>query len=295
MQRRSTTATSIASPSPLDLVRLRPLMALTAGSPFIGIGLIDGPVATGLEQFGGNVRSIGDATVSCAVADSAACRHGTLVASILGADRSSPAPGIAPHCTLISRPIFGEDEGQPAADPNEVAAAVVDCVQAGVRVLNISASLLHVAAGGLSRLDTAVRYAAGRGVLTVVAAGNQATIGGSALARSPWVIPVMGCDRRGRPLAESNVGAGIGRRGLQAPAEAIIGLAPDGGTDAMTGTSAAAPFVTGAIALMWSLYPQATAGDMLAALVRPRRPMLIPPLLDASNAYDALRSRFLRR
>ena len=48
----------------------------------------------------------------------------------------------------------------------------------------------------------------------VAAAGNQGTLGSSAITRHPWVIPVVACDLRGRPMNESNLGSSIGRRGL---------------------------------------------------------------------------------
>ena len=39
-----------------------------------------------------------------------------------------------------------------------------------------------------------MNHAAHRGVITVAAAGNQGTVGSSAITRHPWVIPVAACD-----------------------------------------------------------------------------------------------------
>ncbi|MGW8364160.1 S8 family serine peptidase, partial [Streptomyces wedmorensis] len=66
-----------------------------------------------------------------------------------------------------------------------------------------------------------------------------------------------------------------------------------GGARALTGTSAAAPVVTGAVALLWSLFPRASAEAVRDAVTRPRPPArrtsVVPPLLDAAYAYDVLR------
>lgn len=91
----------------------------------------------------------------------------------------------------------------------------------------------------------------------------------------------------------SNLGGSIGARGLGAPGEGVVGLGlgVDGRPLAVTGTSAAAPFVTGAVALLLSAFPAAPPADVRSALlltaVGPRR-TVVPPFLDAWAAYTAL-------
>ena len=60
----------------------------------------------------------------------------------------------------------------------------------------------------------------------------------------------------------------------------------------MSGTSAAAPFVTGAIALLWSLYPQASAAEIRQAILRPDIPRrsITPPLLNAEASWRLLQA-----
>src|SRR5438128_7013648 len=94
----------------------------------------------------------------------------------------------------------------------------------------------------------ALDHALQRGVLIVVAAGNQGTLGSSVITRHPWVIPVVAYDLRGRPMDQSNLGNSIGRRGLGAPGNAVTSLGAQGPPLTFAGTSAATPFVTGAIA-----------------------------------------------
>jgi subtilisin family serine protease len=281
----------------LDLVRLTPVMARTAGRPEVLIALIDGPVAMNHPELeAGNIRALsGSFPAACSLAGSTACIHGTFVAGILSAKRGSAAPGIAPDCTLLVRPIFTEGQpihgDMPSAVPLELAAAIVDCVKAGARVLNLSAALAQPCAKGERQLQLAFDFAASHGVITVAAAGNQGVLGSSAITRHPWVIPVGACDLRGRVIGQSNLGASIGRRGLIAPGENITSLSPNGESRAFGGTSAAAPFVTGTIALLWSAVPAAAAVEVKSALVLAggaRRSSVVPPVLDASAAFQTL-------
>jgi len=116
----------------------------------------------------------------------------------------------------------------PSATPGELAEAIIDSVDAGVRVINLSAALVQPVPNGESSLEEALRYAAHRGVMIVAAAGNQGTVGSSAITRHPWVIPTAACDTHGRPLRASNLGASIGRRGLSAPGENVTSLGTNG-------------------------------------------------------------------
>ncbi|MBF0276000.1 MAG: S8 family serine peptidase, partial [Nitrospinae bacterium] len=66
----------------------------------------------------------------------------------------------------------------------------------------------------------------------------------------------------------------------------ILGLSSTGGATRMTGTSMAAPFVTGTLALLWSLYPETSAQLMRDAVLRlqKRNNQLFPPLLNGEQA-----------
>jgi subtilisin family serine protease len=270
-------------------------MRRTAGKREISVGLIDGPVnASHPDLAGSNIQEIpGTLRGTCARASSTACMHGTFVAGILSARRSSSAPAICPDCTLLVRPIFAEaasaDGDMPSATPAELAAAIVETVKAGARVINLSAALLQPSGKGERELVQALDFAAARGVITVAAAGNQGTVGSSAITRHPWVIPVAGCDGSGRPIGESNFGSSIGRRGLSAPAQDISSLGTNGEPRSFHGTSAAAPFVTGTIALLLSEFPSATDTDVKLALLQGgRRSSVVPPVLDAAAAYQRM-------
>ena len=288
---------------PLNLVKLTRLMELTGGSPEVVIGLIDGPVAIDHPDLAkDSVRELpGGLPGTCTIANSVACTHGTFVAGILCAKRDSRAPAICPQCTLLVRPIFSEivsgNGPMPSASPEELAAAIRDAIAAGARVINLSAALVQASLKGERELSEALDQAARRGVIVVAAAGNQGSIGSTTITRHPWVIPVAACDGQGRPLDYSNLGNSIGRRGLSAPGDHITSLGANGKSPLFSGTSAAAPFVTGAIALLFSEFPKATAAEVKLAVSRapaPRR-MVVPPLLDAGSAYQVMAANQGRR
>lgn len=280
---------------PSELVKLSALMARTSGMPEVKIGLIDGPVVTQHPDLTAeHLRELpGNHGAKCTQANSTACLHGTFIAGMLSAKRNSPAPAICPNCTLLIRPIFAETtagrEHMPSAIPQDLAAAILECINAGARVINLSLALPQPSTRGEQALEEALNQALKRGVLIVAAAGNQGTLGSSAITRHPWVIPVVACDLRGRPINESNLGSSIGTRGLSAPGDGITSLGSEGQSLTLSGTSVAVPFVAGAIALLWSEFPAATAAQIkLALMPGPRRASVVPPLLDADAAWQIL-------
>jgi subtilisin family serine protease len=284
---------------PLDLVNLHRLMEHTAGRAEIRIALIDGPVAFDHPDLAGqNIQEVpGQLAGACSRASSVACMHGTFVAGILSAKRGSVAPAICPGCTLLVRPIFAETASRngdmPSASPGELASAITETVGAGARLINLSAALAQPSTKGERELEEALDYAVKHNVIIVVAAGNQGTVGSSVITRHPWVIPVAACDDQGRLTAESNLGSSIGRRGLMAPGKDITSLGPNNQPQRFGGTSAAAPFVTGAIALLWSEFPGASPAQVKLAVTQPGTPRprsVAPPLLDAWAAYGAMKA-----
>jgi subtilisin family serine protease len=272
-------------------------MARTKGDPAVRVALIDGPVL--LEHpflANGNIRTIGqNGANTCLRTDSIACTHGTFVAAILAAKRGSDAPAICPDCTLLVRPVLPEkragDGVLPAATPDQLAEAIIDAVNAGARVLNISLSLLSESGRTGEELPEAFDYALKRGRILVVSAGNEGAVASSSLTRYPGAIPVAACDLSGRPTAESNLGIFIAKRGLGAPGRIVMSLGINGKPALYEGTSVAAPFVTGTIALLWSEFPNASADQIRAAVLRTgqqRRNTIVPPLLNAWAGFQRL-------
>lgn len=286
--------------NPLDLVNLTSLMEMSLGRPEVVIGLIDGPIH--LDVFGSakkRVLDIPGRPGACEQANSAACKHGTLVASILFADRGYEVPAICPGCSLLVRPIFNESAGSgrmPIATPGELTMAVIDCVNEGVNVINMSVNITNPSLKDKQVIRDALDFAAKHGVIIVAASGNQGMVGGTVITNHPWVIPVAACNLKGMIISQSNISSSIGRRGLCAPGCSINSIGPDGVRQTFSGTSAAAPFVTGAIGLLWSVFPKASAIDLKRSLLQSafsHGNTVVPRLLDAGNAYQAMTQLYM--
>ena len=280
----------------LDTVGLTPLMGRTSGRAEVVIGLVDGPVAvTHADLVNENIGPVPrGAAYVCTHIGSMACLHGTSVAAILMARRGSGAPAICPGCTLAVRPVFTESEENtdlPSTYPQEVSAAIVDCIEHGVSCINLSLVVRETSAKEERAVTDALDYAAAKAVLVVAAAGNDATVGSNCITRHPWTIPVVACDTRGAPLNLSTLGASIGTRGLSAPVAGLTSPRAEGQPVRLSGTSIVAPVVTGAIALLWSALPGVAAAEIRFALTRGsvhRRTSVAPPMLNAWRAYEYL-------
>jgi len=287
-------------------------MKLSTGNPDIRIGLIDGPIDYAHPAFqGSRIRSVKESQLAaCKSASSIACRHGTFVGGILCAKRGLSAPAICPGCTLLLRPIFmdetltnNRDIILPSTTPEELSNAIIEVVDAQVKIINLSLGLSTSSLMTYSRLQEAYDYARLHGTIIVAASGNQGNIGSISLINNQWIIPVAACDEYGQLDPMSNFGPSIGNRGLMAPGVNITSTSSGkggGGYIQMSGTSFAAPFVTGALALLWSIFPKVTAAEIIRAIRTAnssyghRKSSIIPPLVDIEAAWNVLKSSVRR-
>src|SRR5277367_4482705 len=145
----------------LDLVKLPQLMKLTSGRSEIVVAMVDGPIAIGhADLTRSSIQGVArDAGTHCARTSSAACVHGTFVAGILSAKRGSAAPAICPDCTLLVNPVFLEtataNAEQPSSTPEELAVAILECIEAGARVVNLSLAVTRSSSKGQRMLKLA--------------------------------------------------------------------------------------------------------------------------------------------
>jgi subtilisin family serine protease len=293
----------------LDLVKLHPLMEITQGRNEISIAVIDGPLDfkhTALKD--AKIRTSSDFQLNqCKNASSAACIHGTFVIGILSASRDSAAPAICPRCEVILRPIFNDtslnsnytiDRYFPTTTPKELAKAIIECVNAGAKIINLSIGILSSSLITYHELQQAYNYALQKNVIIVAASGNQGTLGYGSNLYHPWIIKVAACDENGVISPISNLGRYVTTKGVMAPGINIQSTIPNNGYSQMSGTSFSVPFVTGAIALLWSIFRNATSTDIISAIIETALDSkhisrsVIPPLLDASLAYKKLEKFF---
>jgi subtilisin family serine protease len=289
---------------PLAQTRLLSLMNISRGHPDITIGVIDGPVDFSHPAFqGSRIRTVKDSQlVACKNASNIACIHGTFVAGILCAKRGFSAPAICPDCEIILNPIFRKESTTtnktnnnilPSATPEELCNAIVETIDAGAKIINLSLGLSTSSLIVYDKLQQAYDYALQKGVIMVVAAGNQGNIGNISLIKHQWLIPVAACDENSRLDPMSNFGPSIGNRGLMAPGVNIRSSYPGGQYTHMSGTSFAAPFVTGCIALLWSIFPNVTPSAIIHSLIRGKSfnsRSIIPSLLNAEAALNILKN-----
>jgi hypothetical protein len=167
--------------------------------------------------------------------------HGTAVASLI-AGNSPHAPGVAPAVTLVSIRV-GDESG--SADSFALAAGILAAIDSGAHLINISMGTTE----NNPLIEEAVLLAHEKNVLIVAASGNSA--GSDALypAAYPSVISVGAVDARGEHLDFSNYGTYLS---LTAPGYGLHAAWPGGGHAKVSGTSASAPIVTGAIAATMS-------------------------------------------
>jgi subtilisin family serine protease len=102
---------------------------------------------------------------------------------------------------------------------------------------------------------------------------------------------VVPYDLQGRPIGYTDRETGL--RGVGAPGADVTSLGVEIEPLTLGGASIAAPFVTGAIALLRSEFPDATVAAIRFALTQEysiRRTSLVPPILNAWAAYQFLKS-----
>jgi subtilisin family serine protease len=195
--------------------------------------------------------------------------HGTHVAGIIGAqgNNSTGITGVNWESAVMGLKFLdGNGEGNTA----DAASAIDYAVDHGARVINASwggPAFSHA-------LYSAIRRANEHGVLVVAAAGNDGVNADSspdypAAFDLPNVISVAATDRSDRLLDFSNYGAKS--VDLGAPGDDVYSTVPavtdPSGYAAFSGTSMAAPFVSGAAALYLSKFPQASVDQVRAALL----------------------------
>lgn len=228
---------------------------------------------------GGDYVSTGDGTQDCDA-------HGTLVAGIIAASgnpRREGFSGVAPEATVISirqssakfSPA-GDRSHTGVGDVDTMAKAVRTAADLGASVINISSVACVPAASALNdrALGAALAYAVDiKNAVVVAPAGNTGGAGGCprqrpdatwdsvTVAVSPawyddYVLTVGSVNADGKPSPFTLAGPWVD---VAAPGEGVTSL----GSEPVSGTSYAAPVVSGLAALVRARHPALTARQVM--------------------------------
>ena len=186
--------------------------------------------------------------------------HGTHVAGIIAGKGINMPQGIAPWCSVLPVKVLGAFK-----DGNEVVGAgLLENIDAGIKyavdqgadIINMSLGVQH-AGGGLPHSEV-IAYAKKKGVTVVAAAGNDGQNKKYYPGANPYVIAVGAADNSGNVTPFSTYGAHVS---VIAPGAGIYSSYGKKDYAYSSGTSQAAPFVSGSIALMKAVAN--TAGSTL--------------------------------
>ena len=190
--------------------------------------------------------------------------HGTAVASIIAAApmRGISFTGVAPAVRILSVKISGTDTFPTAATPR----GIMDAVQFGADVINLSLSTPD----DVPALRQAVAYALSHNVVVVAAAGNDIPQNGTGPfypAAYPGVLSVGAAAPGGAlaPFSDRRTPVGVIAPGVNVTS-AYPGTFPDAYNPDQSGTSFAAAYVSGVVALVRAAHPRLNPAQVVARI-----------------------------
>jgi serine protease AprX len=247
--------------------------------------------------------------------------HGTFMAGIIGGNDGQPGGyrGVAPDSRILSVKV-GTADG--AVDVSQVIAAIDWVVQhrndngMNIRVINLSYGTYSQQPYTVDPLAYAAEQAWKAGIVVVTAAGNGGI--GSGLtdpAYDPWLISVGAADTMGTPrIGDDQVASfsasplptcrpvpscatptllapGAHMQGLRVPGSYVDQNNPGSALGNLyfrgSGTSEAAAYVTGAVALLLQEYPQLTPDQVKQMLIQSTTRLRgAPPFAQGNGELD---------
>ena len=223
--------------------------------------------------------------------------HGTMVAGLAGSN-SSLYPGVARNANLVDLRTTGADGSSRTSDVIAAADWILQNKDAyGIRVANFSMRSSNPSTFRYDPLDAAVESLWFHGIVVVAAVGNYGVAGTPqkiqyAPGNDPFVISVGALGENGTTTASDDTIApwsayghtldGFVKPEISAPGRWIVGPVPAGSTLPttapdrvlapgymwMSGTSLAAPIVSGAAAQVLARHPSWTPDQVKGALMR---------------------------
>lgn len=258
----------------------------------------------------GNDSQIGIGSASLCPSGTTVCQHGSHVAGIAAGNDttgSTTRRGVAYGATLIPIQVFTRVNDSEACDGEESCELSYDSATLAAlnHVIDLTDTMTIAAANmslGSTLTDspcdnnvhkTAIDTLRGLGVLTAIAAGNAEAVGevenpgciSTAITVSSVIITVPDSSVNHADMVD-----------VLAPGVQIRSAVPDNSYAVFSGTSMATPHVAGAIALLKSEYPNATADELEVAMESTGIESSLStwswttPLIDVGAALDALGS-----
>jgi subtilisin family serine protease len=223
---------------------------------------------------GDNIYDLHDSIFGNNDLDGTTPGHGTSVSGLVGAVRNNGMgiDGVADDVALmIVRVVPGGDEYD-----KDVALGIRYAVNHGAQIINCSFGKEYSPQKWM--VDEAIRYAEQHGVLIVHAAGNSShnndegrnfptpyyDDGGRA---ANWIEVGASTRHSNKKLIASFSNYGAERVDLFAPGEDIVTLEPGSQAKSSSGTSLAAPVVTGVAAMLLSYFPELTPEEIRTILM----------------------------
>jgi hypothetical protein len=186
--------------------------------------------------------------------------HGTHVAGIAAANSNNGqgVAGIAWNSKILAVKIFTDTGTTTTAAI--IASGIKSAADKGAKIINCSFE-----GPDTSAQKKAVDYAVAKGALVVAAAGNNGNTGNAlrypgAYGNAFCVGNTTSTDTR---AGDSNHGAHLD---IAAPGTSVYSTVLGGNYDYKSGTSMAAPAVSGSAAVVWSYFPSWTAGQVRTRL-----------------------------
>jgi uncharacterized repeat protein (TIGR02543 family) len=230
----------------LEAIQVPQAWQVTQGDPSIIVAVVDSGISAGhpdlSERLVPGYNFIADSSDSM---DDYG--HGTQVAGIIAAqyNQESGASGVAPLSRLMPLKVLDANGEGTVADAAE---AIIFAADSGTRVINLALGTYTES----NVLRAAIEYAAERNILIIAAGGNNGTDEPAYPAAYPQTLAVGAVDQFHNPCFFSNRGSYID---VAAPGKNILTTSFDGGHQELTGTSAAAAYLSGLAALLLAMEP----------------------------------------
>ncbi len=201
--------------------------------------------------------------------------HGTHVAGTIAAARNGTGTtGVAYSAQIVPVKVFPDGQLDESLYYQSLANGIRYAAANGARAINISLGIDPLDPNS-EIVNRAIRDAVTAGAVVVIAAGNEsqnAPEPPADLALSPGVIAVGAIDRNKKLTEFSSRAGSTPLNYLVAPGVDVPSTFPPRGYDTKSGTSMAAPHVTGVAALILSANPTLTAvqvADILTGTANP--------------------------